>query len=167
LTSHHPCKVPPLTLWASYCWLLKNIKENLQFHRYRSGETIGDSSSTTFLSGEHFIANPRFTYNSTDNQTLIRQERPHYNLSVLRFNEGLRANINSLLTTVNVGYPCTMSSDFMSCSFDAAALFPKIKQSGNAALWSWQCEYVPYHTLLQNYEVHEDSTQGTVIGGQI
>ena len=62
------------------------------------------------------------------------------------------------------GYPATISDDGQSAEFDAAVIFPKVLESGSAALWDWQCEFLCEHTYLTNYRCIDDiwgeDTQG-------
>ncbi|MBU0728484.1 MAG: hypothetical protein KKE17_08330 [Proteobacteria bacterium] len=126
-----------------------------------------DPTATTFLPGEHFTANPVFTYSKDGSQTMIRQEPPYYYLSVLRWEDEMTSNLDSHLTRTKNGLPCTINADFFSCTFDAATIFPKIQQSGNAGLWNWNCEYVIEHTILKNYEVRDDASLDLDTAGRI
>ncbi len=118
----------------------------------------GQAGSTAILSGEHFVANPKFTYDRDGNATLIRESRPYYYVSIYRWDGlGITAGIDSHLITTHNGIDCAIALDFLSCSFDAQAIFPKVESSGDATLWDWNCEYVSEHTFLSNYDVIDDT----------
>lgn len=120
------------------------------------------TATTQYLSGEHFLANPLYTYDGSGAATLIRLKAPSHYLSVLRADQGITSIVDAFLTYMaDTGYPCVMSTDYTSCTFDAAGFYPKIKNSGDAALWDWQCEFVAEHTTLTDYLVDEHSLVNT------
>jgi hypothetical protein len=83
---------------------------------------------------------------------------PAFYLTVLRPNGLLAAWGDSKPNLSGPGVPCSIAEDYLSCTVDAAALFPEIiGASGDPALWDWQCEYVPEHTVLRNYEGLDDA----------
>ncbi|MGM0418968.1 MAG: hypothetical protein ACQEQS_09615 [Thermodesulfobacteriota bacterium] len=56
--------------------------------------------------------------------------------------------------TINylAGYQAEISADGASVTFNASKIFEKVKESGDARLWQWECEFVTEHTNLLNYE---------------
>ena len=124
-------------------------------------------TTTTFLPGEHLTGNPVFAYDPEGNQTLLVLEAPYYHLTIQAWQDGQVSTVDRFLTTSKTGLACIMADDYTSCTFDAAEMFFKVAQSGNAALWDWQCNFVPEHTLLQNYEVGADTLQNDASAGGI
>ncbi len=120
---------------------------------------INDPTVTSLVSGEHMFANPSYSLNSDGTSTIIRQKSPYYHLSVLRLqtNIGLVSVLDQFLTRTGYGADCLMAEDFLSCTFDAQAVFSKVEQSGDAALWDWNCEFVDEYTELRSYEVLDDA----------
>lgn len=57
----------------------------------------------------------------------------------------------------STGYPGKLSEDGSFIIFDAMEIFPKVKESGDARLWDWQCEFVKELTKLVNYQVYSDN----------
>ncbi len=55
------------------------------------------------------------------------------------------------------GYPSELSEDGTYLTFNAKEIFPKVKESGDARLWDWECEFVLELTKLENYKVYSDS----------
>lgn len=54
------------------------------------------------------------------------------------------------------GYHAELSEDGSYVTFDTWEMFPKVKESGDARLWDWQCEFVKEQTKLLNYRVYSD-----------
>ena len=87
--------------------------------------------TTQYISGEHFLANPSYTYNNNGVATIIRQKTPFNYLSLHRNKNGLTAKLDSHLTLMETGFPCDIALDYTSCTFDAADFYPKIQNSGD------------------------------------
>lgn len=59
--------------------------------------------------------------------------------------------------TYGSGHPATLNEAGTAITFDAANIFEKIDQSGDADLWTWKCEFIPEHTNLQQYVLCDDN----------
>jgi hypothetical protein len=81
-----------------------------------------------------------------------------WHLSIFRDSEKGTIYTVDRFFTVNpmAGYPAEISADGSSVIFNAAEIFDKIKESGDARLWEWECEFVREHTNLLNYESVSD-----------
>jgi hypothetical protein len=55
------------------------------------------------------------------------------------------------------GYPAQLSNDGSYITFNAMEIFEKVKESGDARLWDWQCEFVTEHTRLVNYRSYSEN----------
>ena len=118
----------------------------------------GGTEAEIFLPGEHFYANPSFTYDVQGNEAvLIPQDAPYFFLSILNWENGPVGHIDIWPCSVENSTICEMNADYTACTFDAAELFPKVARSGDAALWDWQSGYVAEWTQLQNYRVRDDT----------
>jgi len=135
------------------------------------------TGETGFLPGEYFVGKPRFSIDAAGKRDLVRLGCLNQNLTqcnqtvtckrcgtpyVLTVRPQL-TDLGTILvaavdrfTCFDGGYPITISEDGQSATFyvtDNSSYFPfeKLKQSGSAELWEWQCDYVAEHAKLQNY----------------
>ncbi len=130
-----------------------------------------DDTTTPLIVGEHLFANPAFRYDSEGIPTIIVQSSPYYHLTVIRTHlyTGVKALLDRYLSRSGRGAECVMAEDYLSCTFDAQAVFSKVAQSADAASWDWNCEFVEEHTVLRTYEVKDDAldTDSTDTTGRI
>ncbi|MGC9324560.1 MAG: hypothetical protein ACP5G0_07415 [Desulfomonilia bacterium] len=85
------------------------------------------------------------------------QECPFYFMTITRRDGNLLAVIDRNATYSTGGYHAVISEGGDSAAFDVLSAFEKVRFSGDATLWEWECEFDQYHTFLRDYEVREDS----------
>jgi len=86
-----------------------------------------------------------------------------YVLTLTRRSSGLLALIDRNATYTASGYPATISEGYDSATFDAGSAFSRVLESGDAALWQWEAEFVKEHTYLMDYQVVDDPLLSTAI----
>lgn len=142
--------------------------ESGHFSTYISYVERNDPTDPQFdglLEHEYFIGQPQIHINDDGTVELAKIERPYYipwHLRVFKENtedesEKLFAIIDRNFTKNNLsGYQYQISEDGASITFDSAEIFDKIKKSGDARLWKWDCQFVKELTHLRDYKVFSD-----------
>lgn len=123
-------------------------------------DVLPDDPDKGFLKGEYFIGSQSLGRNGCIDKAIRKNCGSPYFLTVRNTNgthmSGLTVVVDRHVTQW-LGYPAIFSADMKSASFDASAIFEKIKQSGNADFWEWKCDFVKEHTDLIDYiAVNED-----------
>ncbi len=122
--------------------------------------TLPDGTGEGFLQGEYFRGDQALGRNGCINQAITINCGAPYYLTVRNTDNSYASGLTAVVdrhVTKWAGIPVTLSADMKSVSFDATELFEKIKASGNADLWKWECDFVAEHTRLVDYvAVSED-----------
>jgi len=115
---------------------------------------------------EYFHGDPYYKYTNSTKKILKegcinRNDLPcgdPWHLSIFySYKENIIITVDHFFTkNPTGGYPAVLSEDGKSISFDAQKIFAKVKESGDARLWDWQCEFVKELTFLENYIVISD-----------
>lgn len=132
-----------------------------------TGDDGDDGTDPQILAGEYFRGEPEFyegalILKGCINRKGMRCGSPYY--LTVRYFGGLKPEaVIDRWPTTNTGPKVTIDEDGTAVTFDAAPFFEKVKRSGSAALWQWQCEFNT-HTQLVNFEVLDDEDV-TVVNG--
>lgn len=135
-------------------------------------ETVPDTggdvpTDTTLVAGEYFTGPAEYTFRNGEwvlwpkgcvNDETVRCGQS-WNLTVTYRTEGLYAVIDKY-TTMTGGYIVNVADDYKSAVIDVFEIpeFEKVKNSGDAALWTWAAQFEKDHTHLVKYRVLEDSS---------
>jgi len=144
-----------------------------------AGGSDNSGNTTGYMSGEYFVGSPDYRISGDGNKELIVKGcigedisgcaesggcRPcgsHYVLTITATDGGIKAVVDKR-STYTGGVPATINADGTGFIFDAASVFEKIKNSGDAALWTWRCEFISEHTRLRNYVACDDTSVDTI-----
>ena len=146
-----------------------------------AGGGSGGSGGTAqgYEAGEYFVGPPEYRVSGDGNRELIVKGciaqdnsacseggncRPcgsHYVLTVTADNGPIKAVVDKRATHTG-GVPATINEDGTGFIFNAASVFEKIRNSGDAALWTWRCEFITEHTHLRNFLACDESNPKTI-----
>lgn len=142
-----------------------------------TSEDTETSTQTTFQAGEYFTGQPEYKYQNgervlspvgcIDNPSITCGQS--WNLSVLYRTDGGLSAVLDKYTTMTEGYNIPFSDDYRSAVIDVFEYFDKVRESGDAALWTWRVQFEKDHTRLAKYRVLDDASieAETVEGNKI
>ncbi len=130
-----------------------------------------DTAAAAYQSGEYFVGPPTYLVSDGVQELIVKgcinQAGPcatPYVLTVTTENGVIKGVVDRHTTTTG-GVPATLGDDGRTFVFNAAGIFEKIQQSGNAALWTWRCEFIAEHTHVRGYAACDDSATNAICTG--